>query len=63
MRISTMIATKDHFLFIIKNSEINDELYAAEGYPEGNVDGVVEGEEEGICVVGDTLDLLHSYQE
>lgn len=36
MRISTMIATKDHFLFIIKNSEINDELYAAEGFPEGN---------------------------
>ena len=31
-----MIATKDHFLFIIKNSELNDELYAAEGYPEGN---------------------------
>ncbi|HIB85248.1 MAG TPA: hypothetical protein EYO59_11825 [Chromatiaceae bacterium] len=31
-----MIATKDHFLFIIKNTEIKDELYAAEGYPAGN---------------------------
>jgi hypothetical protein len=31
-----MIVTKDHFLFIIKNTEIKDELYAAEGYPAGN---------------------------
>ena len=36
MRISTMIATKDHFLFVIKNTEATDELYAAEGYPAGN---------------------------
>jgi len=36
MRVSTMIATKDHFLFIIKNTEPKDELYAAEGYPAGN---------------------------
>ena len=31
-----MIATKNHFLFIVKNTEIKDELYAAEGYPVGN---------------------------
>ena len=36
MRVVTMIATKDHFLFVIKNTEIKDELYAAEGYPAGN---------------------------
>jgi hypothetical protein len=31
-----MIATKDHFLFIIKGTEVKDELYAAEEYPAGN---------------------------
>ena len=36
MRVSTMIATKDHFLFVVKGTEVADELYAAEGYPAGN---------------------------
>jgi hypothetical protein len=31
-----MIATKNHFLFIVKGTEVKDELYAAEGYPAGN---------------------------
>lgn len=36
MRVSTMLATKTHFIFIVKSTEVNDELYAAEGYPAGN---------------------------
>lgn len=36
MRISTMIATKDHFLFVVKNTRAGDELYAAAGPPAGN---------------------------
>lgn len=36
MRVSTMIATKNHFLFVVKNTDVNDELYAAEEYPAGN---------------------------
>jgi len=31
-----MIATKDHFLFIVKSTEVKDELYAAEEFPAGN---------------------------
>ena len=41
MRVSTMIATKDHFLFIVKSTETKDELYAAEEYPAGNPIGFI----------------------
>lgn len=41
MRVSTMIATKDHFLFIVKSTEVKDELYAAEEYPAGNPIGFI----------------------
>ena len=44
MRVSTMIATKDHFLFVIKSTQATDELYAAEDYPAGNPIGfLVQG--------------------
>ncbi|HIB88312.1 TPA: hypothetical protein EYO57_14125 [Candidatus Poribacteria bacterium] len=42
-----MIATKDHFLFIIKSTQATDELYAAEGYPAGNPIGFLA---QGVAV-------------
>ncbi|HIA11905.1 MAG TPA: hypothetical protein EYN69_07530 [Flavobacteriales bacterium] len=40
-----MFVTKDHFIFIVNSNEVNDELYAAEGFPAGNPIGfLAEGE-------------------
>lgn len=55
MRTVKMIATKDHFLFVVKTIDIEETLHVATEYPKGNPIGfLVEG--DAISFKKDTLE-------
>ena len=56
MRIVSMAVTQNHFIFVVKTSNISDEMYAAKNKPQGNPIGfIVSGSANAfISSTGDT---------